>query len=175
MTGELKKSIGKGLGFLGSIVDSTCVDEPTSSNAPHDKQIGEKIWYVDFGLPIFKNIDIVFTREKPTTPNAQSFIFHFDGEIDHENVDVPTGVKYASLASGEWVCDQALFKIKYEGNIYIDSMEKNESNQNYKKTKLKRAFKGYAEFLVLETTPDRFILRKKGDAIYKEKLMDQDQ
>lgn len=154
-------------------MESNVFEEEIKEQLTPEKVISEKVWHVNQGLPIFKTVDLVFTKEKPTIKNTQSFIFHLEGNITHQNIEVSTGEKYSTITTGEWVIERGLFKIKYEGSIYVDTMNRNEKNEYEKKTVLKRAFKGYAEYTLLETNEERFVIRRKGDAIYKEKIMDE--
>lgn len=158
--------------FPESLMESTFEEELQQQLQP-EKSIPDKIWYVNQGLPIFKTIDLIFLKEKPSTKNIQSFIFHEEGNITQQNIDISTGEKYSTVSTGEWIIERGLFKIKYEGSIYVDTMNRNEKNEFEKKTILKRAYKGYSEYTILDFNEERFVLRRKGDAVYKEKIMEE--
>jgi hypothetical protein len=58
---------------------------------------------LDFGVPFFKQKELVLTKLQPSNTNIQSISFRYDGNIEHENINVEIGQKYGSIKEGEWV------------------------------------------------------------------------
>eukprot|EP01080_Neovahlkampfia_damariscottae_P004199 gene4199-7509_t len=115
--------------FLGSLPESSLSSQSDDQDSKgFEKNLVDKKWFLDFGVPFFKQKELILTKLQPTTTNIQSICFRFDGTVQHENKNVEIGQKYGSIKEGEWGYEDKLFQIKAKGTVCIDLKVKQFTN-----------------------------------------------